>query len=171
MPFFKKNVYLHLGNNSKKHQKNHKMKRLGLLMMSIAALAMTSCSALQSAASSNTVANASGQACGSAVQGLYKSYKKSGSIDITSGSDLTNALQLATAYSQLKQNKKDKSYRKAFTSGLISSSAGLITSQNASSFINQMLSISGLSNINASNVTQTASTAASIISLLSTLKQ
>ena len=139
-------------------------------MMCIAALAMTSCSALQSAASSNTAANASGQA-GSAVQGLYKSYKKSGSIDITSGSDLTNALQLATAYSQLKQNKKDKSYRKAFTSGLISSSAGLITSQNASSFINQMLSISGLSNINASNVTQTASTAASIISLLSTLKQ
>lgn len=147
------------------------MKRLGLLLVCIATLAMTSCSLLQNAAASNTAANASGQACGSAVNGLYKSYKSTGNLDITSGTNLTNALQLATAYSQLKQNKNDKSYRKAFTSGLITSSAGLVTSQNANAFINKMLSISGLSNINASNVTQTAATAASIISLFSTLKQ
>jgi len=134
-------------------------------------MAMTSCSLFQSAASSNTVAQASGQACGSAVQGLYSSYKNTGKVDLTNANNLNNALALATAYTNLKQNKDNTSYRNSFATGLILSSAGLITQANANQFIDKLLSTAGLSNINSQNIAQTAATAAAIVTLLNTLKQ
>ena len=140
-------------------------------MVCFAALAMASCSTLSSAASSNTVAQASGQACGSAVQGLYSSYKKTGTVDLTNANNLNNALALATAYTTLKQNKDNQAYRSSFTTGLILSSAGLITQANAGQFIDKLLATAGLGNINTQNVAQTAATAAAIITLLNTLKQ
>ena len=138
--------------------------------MCVATLAMTSCGMMQSAASSDPVAQASGQACGTAVQGLYSSYKSTGKVDLTYGNNLTNALALATAYSQLQQNKGNQSYRNAFTSGLIASSAGLITSANAGSFVDKLLSSTGLANVNTEKMAQTASTVAAIVSLLQVLK-
>ena len=146
------------------------MKRLGILLMCIATLAMTSCSSIQSAASSNTVANASGKSCGVAVQSLYKAYKSSGTIDLTNTNNLNNALALATAYTNLKQNSGNSNYRKAFTTGLIASSAGLITSSNAATFVDKMLATAGLSNINTQNIAQTAATASAIVTLLNTLR-
>ena len=139
--------------------------------MCFAAMVMTSCSMMQSAASSNTVANASGRTCGAAVQGLYSAYRNTGKVDLTNANNLNNALALATCYTNLKQNKDDQAYRKAFTSGLIASSAGLITSQNASAFVDKLLASAGLANINTQNITQTAATAAAIISLFNALKQ
>lgn len=139
--------------------------------MCVAALAMTSCSLLQSASTSNTIAKASGQTCGAAVQTLYSSYKATGKVDLTNSNNLNSALALAAAYTNLKQNKDDANYRKAFTSGLIASSAGLLTSRNATSFVDKMLATAGLGNINTQNVAQTAATAAAIITLLNTLKQ
>ena len=147
------------------------MKRLGLLLVCFAALAMTSCSLFQSAASSNTVAQASGQACGTAVQGLYSSYKNTGTVDLTNTTNLNNALALATAYTNLKQNKDNQSYRKAFANGLVLSSAGLITQATANGFMDKLLATAGLQNINTQNIAQTAATAAAIITLLNALKQ
>lgn len=147
------------------------MKRLSILIVCVAAMAFASCSALSSAASSNTVANASGQTCGTAVQGLYRSYKSTGTVDLTNTTNLNNALALATAYTNLKQNKDNSDYRKAFTTGLIASSAGLITSQNATAFVDKMLATAGLGNINTQNITQTAATVGAIITLLNALKQ
>lgn len=138
-------------------------------MVCFAALAMSSCSLMQSAASSNTVAQASGQTCGTAVQGLYGSYKNTGTVDLTNPTNFNNALALATAYSNLKQNKDNSEYRKAFTNGLILSSAGLITQANATKFVDGLLATTGLGNINTQNVAQTAATAAAIITLLKTL--
>lgn len=138
--------------------------------MCVATLAMTSCSSLQSAGA-NAVAQASGQACGNAVQGLYSSYKNTGKVDLTAGNNLTNALALATAYTELQQNKGNAAYRKAFTTGLIASSAGLITSANAGSFVDKLMSSAGLSNITADKVSQTATTVAAIVTLLNALKQ
>lgn len=140
-------------------------------MVCIATLALTSCGVASSAASSNTVAKASGQTCGTAVQGLYKSYKNSGTIDLTNSTNINNALALATAYTNLKNNKSDSNYRKAFTNGLIASSAGLITSANATQFVDKLLATSGLSGLNTQNITQTASTAAAIVNLMKVLKQ
>lgn len=147
------------------------MKRLGLLLVCFATMAFTSCSLFQSAASSNPVAMAAGQTCGTAVQGLYSSYRSSGTVDLTKTNNLNNALALATAYTALKQNKDDQSYRKAFTSGLIASSAGLITSKNASTFVDGLLSAAGLANVNTQNIAQTAATASAVMTLLNTLKQ
>lgn len=137
------------------------MKRLGILLACFATLALTSCSLFSAAASSNTVAKASGQNCGAAVQGLYGTYKGTGNIDLSNPTTLNNALALATSYANLKQNKDNADYRKAFTAGLIASSAGLITNGNAA----------GLSNINSQNIAQTAATASAIISLLKVVNQ
>ena len=147
------------------------MKRLGLLIMCVATLAMTSCTTLQNAAASDTVASATGQSCGTAVQGLYSAYKRTGTVDLTNTTNLNNALAVATAYTNLKQNKSNSNYRKAFTSGLIASSAGLITSDNATAFVDKMLATAGLGNINTQTVAQTAATASAIITLLSVLRQ
>ena len=147
------------------------MKRLGLLLMCVATLTLTSCNLLSAAASSNTVAQASGQTCGTAVQGLYGAYKSTGTVDLSNPTNLNNALALATAYSNLKQNKDNSDYRKAFTTGLIASSAGLITSANATAFIDQMLATTGLANVNTQNIAQTAATAAAIITILNTVRQ
>ena len=147
------------------------MKRLGILLACFATLALTSCSLFNAAASSNSVAKASGQNCGAAVQGLYGTYKGTGNIDLSNPTTLNNALALATSYANLKQNKDNADYRKAFTAGLISSSAGLITSSNAAAFVDRMLATSGLSNINSQNIAQTAATASAIISLLKVVNQ
>lgn len=140
-------------------------------MVCFAALLFTACSALSSAASSNTVANASGQACGTAVQGLYGAYRNTGTVDLTNTTNLNNALALATAYTNLKNNQGNTEYRKAFTSGLVASSAGLITQAAASGFVDKLLASSGLSNVNTQNITQTAATVGAIITLLNALKQ
>lgn len=139
--------------------------------MCVATLTLTSCNLLSAAASSNTVAQASGQTCGTAVQGLYGAYKSTGTVDLSNPTNLNNALALATAYSNLKQNKDNSDYRKAFTTGLIASSAGLITSANATAFIDQMLATTGLANVNSQNIAQTAATAAAIITILNTVRQ
>ena len=145
------------------------MKRIGIILMCLAALTVTACSALQGAGN-NAVAMASGQSCGSAVQGLYKSYKSTGNLNITSGTNLPTALALATCYSQLKENKNDKQFRKSFINGMVASSAGLFTTASAGQFVDQMLSSNGLANVNSSNIAQTATTATTILSLLNTLK-
>ncbi|MBP3741248.1 MAG: hypothetical protein J6I41_09040 [Bacteroidales bacterium] len=147
------------------------MKRLGILLACFATLALTSCSLFSAAASSNTVAKASGQNCGAAVQGLYGTYKGTGNIDLSNPTNLNNALALATSYANLKQNKDNADYRKAFTAGLIASSAGLITNGNAAAFVDKMLATAGLSNINSQNIAQTAATASAIISLLKVVNQ
>ena len=147
------------------------MKRLVILLACFATLALTSCSLFSAAASSNTVAKASGQNCGAAVQGLYGTYKGTGNIDLSNPTTLNNALALATSYANLKQNKDNADYRKAFTAGLIASSAGLITNGNAGAFVDKMLATAGLSNINSQNIAQTAATASAIISLLKVVNQ
>lgn len=147
------------------------MKRISIFIVCLASMVLASCSALSSAASSNTVANASGQACGTAVQGLYGAYKQTGTVDLTNTTNLNNALALATAYTNLKQNKDNSDYRKSFTTGLIASSAGLVTQATAGAFVDKLLASSGLSNINTQNITQTATTVAAIVTLLNALKQ
>ena len=130
------------------------MKRLSLVLVCFATLAFASCGVLNSAASSNAAATTMGQTCGSAVLGLYNSYKSTGTINLTYGNNLTNALALATAYTQIKANKDNSNYRTAFAKGLVLSSSGLITNQNVNTFINALLLANGLSNVSSSNTTQ-----------------
>lgn len=144
------------------------MKRLVILAVCFATLAMTSCGVLNT--SSNSAAQALGQTCGAAVLGLYQSYKATGTLNLTTGNNLTNALALATCYTQLSQNKDNSSYRKSFTNGLILSSAGLITNQNAATFISALLGTSSLGTVNSnSSSSQMSKTTPGVTKLIQTL--
>ncbi len=148
------------------------MKRLSIILLSFATLALASCSALGGAAS-NSLAQATGQTCGSAILGLYTSYKATGTINLTNTTNLANAIALATCYTQIKQNKDDANYRKGFSRGLIASSAGLITNQNVSNVVNTLLTLNGLSGITNANTTtntpnqrQTQQASSSVVTLM-----
>lgn len=147
------------------------MKRLGLLLMCVATLAMTSCGLFGSTTSSNAAAVAAGSTCGAAVQGLYGSYRTSKSLNLTEGNNLANALAVANSYALLKQNKDDATYKRSFINGMVASAGGLLTQATATQFVNQLLSSSGLNGVNASNITQTANTVNTLVQLLQVIKQ
>ena len=138
--------------------------------MCVATLTLASCSALQSAAGSNAIAQTTGQTCGSAILGLYNAYKATGTISLADPANLGYALSLATAYTQIKQHKDDKAYRKAFANGLVLSSAGLITKNNSNAFIDALLAANGLTNVSSTNTSnQNASAAPTITGLIRTI--
>ncbi len=146
------------------------MKRLSILLVSIATLALASCNTLHSVAGSDAVAQTAGQTCGTALLGLYKAYKSTGTVSLTDPTNLGYALSLATAYTQIKNNKNSENYRKAFANGLVLSSAGLVTNSNSNAFITALLGASALGNVsNSSTTTQRNEAASSITTLFSTL--
>lgn len=144
------------------------MKKIGLMLVCFATLAFASCGT-SNVLSSNSAASTAGSACGAAVKGLYSSYKSTGKVDLTNATNLSNALVLATSYSQLQSHKGDSSYQKAFTTGLISGGTGLLTTANATSFLGTLINSTGLANVNAQNIAQKAETVSTIITLLNAL--
>ena len=147
------------------------MKRLGILLMCVATLTLASCSLLQSGAGANAIAQTAGQTCGSAILGLYNAYKSTGKVSLADPANLGYALSLATAYTQIKQNKDNKDYRRAFGNGLILSSAGLITKNNSNAFIDALLAANGLANIsNTSSSSQKTAAEGSIAPILRVLE-
>ena len=146
------------------------MKRLSILLMSIAMLAFASCSTLNNIASSGSAAALSGQLCAVATNALYKTYKSTGKIELTNASNVSNILTVVTSYNQLKAHKGDSAYHKAFAEGAVAAGTGVITSANAETFTNTLLNASGLSGVTASNIQQKVQTTATIISLFSALK-
>ncbi len=147
------------------------MKRLAIIIISFATLGFVSCGILGNVGN-NTVAQATGQTCGKAILSLYSSYKSTGTINLTNPTNLTNAITLAACYTQIKANKGNSAYRKAFSNGLIMSSSGLITNQNVNNVINTLLMVNSLGNLNsstASNSTTTQNASAGITTLMKTL--
>jgi hypothetical protein len=149
------------------------MKKFGIIMMCVAAVLFASCGStsstsrsVSSALSSNTAATANGTACGQAIIGLYNNYKATKKLDMTNASNITNTLALVTAYTQLKNNKGNKDYRKSFVSGMVLGGAGIITNNNAYSLVNQIENAAGLSSTTRSNISTAASTVSSILSIL-----
>ena len=149
------------------------MKRLGILLVCFATLAFSSCDVIQQAAGSNTAAQAMGQTCGSALVGLYNSYRATGSLNLATGNNLTNALALVTCYTQIRQNKDNANYRKSFIAGMVLNGAGLITNKNASNIVNALLLANGLTGISQSNTTAQNNTAAnnSIVPIFNSMKK
>ncbi len=145
------------------------MKRLSLLLVTIVSACIVSCSAIGSATSSNTVATASGASCGTAVAALYKNYKSTGKIDMTNPTNITNILTVATCYTQLKENKDNASYQAAFCKGLVSTGGGVITTANATNFMNTLLQSSALAGLNSANIAGKIETVNAIIALLKLL--
>ena len=151
------------------------MKKFGIIMMCVAAVLFASCGttssttasrAVSNALGSNTAATANGTACGQAIIGLYNNYKATKKLDMTNASNITNTLALVTAYTQLKNNKGNKDYRKSFVSGMVLGGSGIITNNNAYSLVNQIENAAGLSSTTRSNISTAASTVSSILSIL-----
>lgn len=142
------------------------MKKIGIIMMCVAALTFVSCGSSSNLTSTNTAASASGTACGQALIGLYNNYKSTKKIDMTNASNITNTLALVTAYTQLKSNKGNKDYRKSFINGMVLGGAGIVTNNNASTIVNKIENSAGLSTTTRNNISSAASTVTSILSLL-----
>lgn len=135
-------------------------------MMFVAMFAASSCSSLSG--TTNAAAVTSGAACGRALIALNNS-KKAGTLAITNPTDLSNMLVVINAYNTLKANKEDASYKKSFTSGLVTGGNGLISTATATSLTNSLLNATGLDGINTTNIQQKAQTVGTIIQLLGAL--
>ena len=144
------------------------MKKLSIIMMFVAMFAATSCSSLSTA--TNTTAATSGAACGNALIALNKS-KKAGTLSITNPTDLSNMLIVITAYNGLKANKEDATYKKSFTTGMVTGGSGLITPAAATNITNNLLNSVGLDGVNTANIASKAQTVTTIIQLLNALNQ
>lgn len=148
------------------------MKRLSIIMMCFATLALASCSMLGGASSTSSTdtsaAKTSGKNTASALVGLYGSYKTNKTINLSNATDIANALILAKGYSAYRANQADPDYKKAFAAGMVASGAGLITNLNVDNVLNTMNGLTGL-NVNAANISNSVNTASSIVQLLNVL--
>ena len=147
------------------------MKRFSIIMMCIATLAFASCSSSSfgtANTSSTTAAKDSGKTSARALVSLYNSYKSTGTINLGNPTDLTAALNLATAYTNFRNNQADPNYKKAFATGMVAAGAGLITTANVNTIIDKMNTLTGL-NVNAATITNSVGTATAIIQLLQAL--
>ena len=143
------------------------MKKIGIIMMFVAMLGATSCSSLTSATDATAVA--AGATCGKALVSLNNS-KKAGTLSITNPTDLSNMLVI-NAYNGLKANKENASYKRSFTTGMVTGGSGVITTAMATNLTNSLLNATGLDGVNTSNITQKAQTVGTILQLLNALNQ
>ena len=103
------------------------MKKLSIIMMCVASLAFVSCGSTSGLSlNSNSAAKDNGKTAATSIIALYNSYRSTGTINLGNPTDLTAALTLATAYTNLRNNQADDNYKKAFASGMVSAGAGLI---------------------------------------------
>lgn len=144
------------------------MKKISLIMMFVATFAMTSCGLMGSA--TNTAAVSSGTACGQALIALNNS-KKAGTLALTNPTDLANMIVVIGAYNNLKANKSDATYKKAFATGMVTGGSGLINATTATNLTNSLINSVGLDGVNTTNIQQKAQTVSTIIQLLTLLNQ
>ena len=143
------------------------MKKLSIIILCFATMALSSCGLTQ-VASTDNAAKASGRSTAQAILGLYNSYRATGTVNLGNQNDLTNALVVATGYTNIRNNTQNAAYKKAFAQGMVSAGAGLITSENVYGIINTMNTLTGL-NVNASTISNNVGTATAIIQLLQAL--
>lgn len=143
------------------------MKRLSIIMMCFATMALASCDLTRNTTSGNE-AKTSGRNTANAILALYNSYRSNGTISMSNANDLTSTLVVATGYTNLRNNQGNADYRRAFAAGMVSAGTGLITSANVERVINTMNGLTGL-NVNASNISNSVGTATAVIQLLQAL--
>lgn len=136
--------------------------------MCVAALFITSCSGTSHIATSNAAAKANGLSTANAMLALYNSYQAKGTISLANASDLSNALILATGYTNLRNNKDNAEYKTSFAAGMVAAGTGLITTSNVNRVLDLLNSSTGL-NVNATNIQSSVTAVSSIVSLLKAL--
>lgn len=142
-------------------------------MILIAAFAFSSCSSVSNAVSSNAAAKTMGTTCGTALSGLFKSYKAAGNkVNINDATVLANVVAVSTSTVGLKTNAKDANYRKSYIAGLVMGSAGILSETKAANVYDKLVTTqNALSGVNTSSTESTLTTAANAISTILTLMQ
>ena len=146
------------------------MNKISIITLFISIL-FTSCNSItglanSSSASSSTTAITAGATCGNLLKTLYAQYKSTGKVDLTSSSNLVNAMQLGTYCNTLKNNKNNITYLSTFAQGLVSGSGGLISTGKSMSAVSSLLSLPSLSTV---NQTVSGSSTTGVASELTTL--
>ena len=130
------------------------MKKITLLVT--AALMMSACGFLKNSSSSNNTttpattstttapaenaAQTAGQGAGNAMLALYNQYKADGNkYDYKNMQNALNTITLLANCEGLKDNYKDKTYLKEFGKGMVASSLGLVTEDNAETVTNSLV--------------------------------
>ena len=131
------------------------MKKITLLVT--AALMMSACGFLKNSSSSNNATTATtttaattapaenaaqtaGQGAGNAMLALYNQYKADGNkYDYKNMQNALNTITLLANCEGLKDNYKDKTYLKEFGKGMVASSLGLVTEDNAETVTNSLV--------------------------------
>lgn len=118
------------------------MKTFKILAISVIALLSAGlCHAQTSTtASSSSLTSSNGIAAGKAIVALYTQYKADGKLDLANTANVTNLVSLATNIAGLATNNSTTD----FLSGLVSGSKSLVNSENSSSVLSTLKSISGL---------------------------
>lgn len=94
----------------------------------------------QKKAKVDTLTEENGNAVGKALSNLYSQYRKSGSVEITNPSNIVNLGTLAKNLANFK-GTKDKA---PFVKGLVASSKGMVTNENANKVLDCLGAISSL---------------------------
>ncbi len=131
-----------------------------------AALSFAACGALQGTSTSqnrtsgvnlldvasvvnaNTTASNAGSTAGAALNSLYSTYRQNGKLDLTNLTTLISVAQLVNSCQSLKSS--DATYKKAFGTGLILGSTGLVTQTNSNTVTSALAST--MSNINTNSL-------------------
>ena len=144
------------------------MKKLSIIALCFVTMAFASCNQLQQASTSDSVAKTNGNNTAKAIVGLYNTYRSTGTVSLSNSADLTNMLVVASGYTNIRNNKENSDYMKAFASGMVAAGAGLITTNNVQTVINTMNNLTGL-NVNAATIANNVGTVTAIIQLLQVL--
>ena len=108
----------------------------------VAALCMTACDSLKTAAASasNTEAYTAGSSAGKALRNLYTQYKADGKFEMTNLSNITNLLLLSNSWQEMKSAQKGTDFYQDFTKGIIAGSNNLVTNTNSNSVLDAITS-------------------------------
>lgn len=178
-----------------KHNKLNKMKAIKFVAVGMAAIMLSACSALQTTSNTttNTASNNSvnifdagsvitanstaanaGTTAGASLKNLYTTYKQQGKLPMNDLGTLISIAQLVNSCQNLKNS--DATYKKAFGTGLVLGSTGLVTNQNSLSVTSALAStMTGVNTNTISSLlagqqqTTTANNQATITSLLGAL--
>jgi hypothetical protein len=153
------------------------MKKISIITLFISTLLFTSCNSIAGLANSSSVSSSAtaitaGATCGNLLKTLYTQYKSTGKVDLTSSSNLVNAMQLGTYCNTLKNNKNNSAYLSTFAQGLVSGSGGLISTGKSMSTVSSLLSLPMLSAMKSSvSGSSTSGVASALTTLFSSLNK
>ncbi|MDD2292651.1 MAG: hypothetical protein PHD07_00395 [Bacteroidales bacterium] len=144
------------------------MKKIFALCVAIMmVITATSCGASNAASTTASTANTTstaytaGSKIGSALKSMYTQYKKDGTLNLKSATNLVNLATLSTSYNSIKGSLKDKTIYKDLASGIIAGSQKTVTESTVDSVISAIGNVDLSSILNQVKTADTSTTSGS----------